>query len=252
MESLSEIGVLAGAGLLAGAVNALAGGGSLISFPALLALGYPSVTATVTNTVALWPGYLGSVLGYRKELSGQRRRSTSFALTSVLGAALGSLLLLVTPEGVFDALVPALVALASVALLLQPALKARIGRESAGEGRGYNRLVYPGIFLGGVYGAYFTGGMGVLLLGILGIFVHDRLQRVNAVRSVLSLSIATVAMAAFALFGPVDWGAVAVMAVASLAGGLLGTRVARMLSPTVLRSVIVAFGLTVAMMLAVA
>src|SRR3954469_13802691 len=105
MESLTNIVFLAGAGLVAGIVNALAGGGSLISFPALLALGFPSVTATVTNTVALWPGYLGSVLGYRKELTGQRRRALSLGATSVVGAVLGSLLLLVTPKGVFDSLV---------------------------------------------------------------------------------------------------------------------------------------------------
>jgi uncharacterized membrane protein YfcA len=251
MESLSDMLFLAGAGLVAGIVNALAGGGSLISFPALLALGIPSVTATVTNTVALWPGYLGSVLGYRKELTGQRRRAVSLGATSAMGAVLGSLLLLVTPEGVFDSLVPVLVGLASVALLLQPQLKRMAARNADAEGRGSSRLVYPGVFLGGVYGAYFTGGMGVLLLGILGVFVHDHLQRVNAVRSVLSLTISTVAMVAFALFGPVSWNAVAVMAVASLAGGLLGTRVARMLSPAVLRGVIVAFGLTVSTILAV-
>jgi uncharacterized membrane protein YfcA len=246
-----EAGLLAAAGLAAGIVNAIAGGGSLISFPALLAVGYPTVSANVTNTVALWPGYIGGALGYRAELSGQRRRAIAFGVTSVVGALAGCLLLLVTPEGVFKALVPALIAVASLLLAVQPWLKRRLSDTERLSGRHHQVLLHAGILLGGVYGAYFGAGLGVMLLGILGVFVHDHLQRVNAVRAVLSLVINTVAFAAFALFGPVRWSAVAVMAVASLAGGFAGARVARRLSPAVLRGVIVVFGFGVAVALAV-
>jgi uncharacterized membrane protein YfcA len=248
--NLLDTGLLAAAGVAAGVVNAVAGGGSLISFPALLYVGYPTVTANVTNTVALWPGYIGGAVGYRAELSGQRGRVIAFSVTSVVGAILGCLLLLVTPEDVFGALVPILIAVASLLLAVQPWVKKRLSASDRLSGRQHQILLHAGILLGGVYGAYFGAGLGVMLLGILGVFVHDRLQRVNAVRAVLSLVINTIACGAFAIFGPVQWSAVAVMAVASLAGGFLGARVARMLSPTVLRAVIVTFGLAVAVALA--
>ncbi|MGW0806851.1 sulfite exporter TauE/SafE family protein [Nonomuraea sp. NPDC002799] len=238
---------LAGAGLLAGVVNALAGGGTLISFPALLALGYPSLTASVTNAVALWPGYLGGVLGYRTELRGQRRRTTLLSATAVLGAIAGSALLLLTPGRLFESMVPLLVAFASLALLAQPWLRKMFGGE---PGEAPSRLVYAGVFLGGCYGAYFNGGMGVLLLTVLGMFLHDTLHRVNAVRAVLALVISTVSVVAFSLFGAVQWQAVAVIAPASLVGGLLGTRLAKLMSAKVLRGVVVAFGLGVAVALA--
>ncbi|MCW2946843.1 MAG: hypothetical protein JWR24_3560 [Actinoallomurus sp.] len=243
-------GLLAAAGLAAGVVNAIAGGGSLISFPALLAVGYPTVAANVTNTVALWPGYIGGAAGYRAELSGQRGRVVAFSVTSVVGAVMGCLLLLITPDGVFDALVPVLIAVASLLLGIQPWLKGKLTASERVTGRRHQALLHAGIFFGGVYGAYFGAGLGVMLLGILGVFVHDHLQRVNAVRAVLSLVINTVAFAAFALFGPVRWYAVAVMAVASLVGGFAGARAARRLSPSVLRAVIVTFGLSVAVALA--
>ncbi|WP_049572094.1 sulfite exporter TauE/SafE family protein [Nonomuraea sp. SBT364] len=247
MIPLGDILFLAGAGLLAGVVNALAGGGTLVSFPALMALGYPGLTASVTNAVALWPGYLGGAVGYRAELRGRGRRAAGLAAVTMLGAVGGSGLLLSTPGDMFESLVPWLVAFASLALLAQPWLRRRFGGE---DGQRPGKLVYAGVFLGGCYGAYFNGGMGVLLLAVLGMFLHDHLQRVNAVRAVLSLAICTVSVVAFALFGPVEWAAVAVIAPASLAGGLLGTRLARLMSPAVLRGVVVVFGLGVAMALA--
>ncbi|GAA4989560.1 putative membrane protein YfcA [Nonomuraea thailandensis] len=244
---MTDLLFLVGAGLLAGVVNALAGGGTLISFPALLALGYPGLTATVTNAVALWPGYLGGVLGYRAELRGQRRRATLLSVTAVLGACLGSSLLLLTPGKLFESMVPWLVAFASLALLAQPWLRKLIGGEADGP---TSRMVYAGVFLGGCYGAYFNGGMGVVLLTVLGLFLHDNLHRINAVRAVLSLVVSSVSVVAFSLFGPVEWRAAAVIAPASLAGGLLGTRLARLMPAKVLRGVVVAFGLGVAVALA--
>src|SRR5687768_4296059 len=169
--------LLAGAGLMAGGVNALAGGGSLISFPALLAAGYPPVTANVTNTVALVPGYAGSVAGGRAELVGQGGRIRSLAVAGVVGAVLGSVLLLTTPSDVFRAVVPFLILLACGLLLAQPRLAAHVqagGASHAGWG------LQLSVLLAAVYGAYFGAGLGVLLLGLLGVFLAERLQVVNA------------------------------------------------------------------------
>ncbi|MFD0479254.1 sulfite exporter TauE/SafE family protein [Nonomuraea thailandensis] len=187
------------------------------------------------------------MLGYRAELRGQRRRATLLSVTAVLGACLGSSLLLLTPGKLFESMVPWLVAFASLALLAQPWLRKLIGGEADGP---TSRMVYAGVFLGGCYGAYFNGGMGVVLLTVLGLFLHDNLHRINAVRAVLSLVVSSVSVVAFSLFGPVEWRAAAVIAPASLAGGLLGTRLARLMPAKVLRGVVVAFGLGVAVALA--
>jgi len=241
--------LLAGAGLVAGAVNAVAGGGSLISFPALLAAGYPSVSANVTNTVALFPGYAGSVAGGRPELLGQAQKIRSVALTSVLGAIVGSLVLLNTPGDAFRRVVPYLILLACVLLAFQPRLARLVQSRQAERTGGTPVLMQAGVLLSAVYGAYFGAGLGVLLLGILGIFLHERLQRVNAFKNVLSLVINAVALVAFGLFGPVAWDAVAVVAAASLAGGYFGARVARRIPATVMRSAVVTYGVAVAVVL---
>ena len=243
--------LLAGAGLVAGAVNAVAGGGSLVSFPALLAAGYPSVTANVTNTVALFPGYAGSVAGGRPELLGQGRKIRSVALTSVLGAIVGVLVLLNTPGDVFRRVVPYLILLACVLLVFQPRLARLVQSRQGARTGGTPVLLQAGVLLSAVYGAYFGAGLGVLLLGILGIFLHERLQRVNAFKNVLSLLINAVALVAFGLFGPVAWDAVAVVAAASLAGGYFGARVARRIPATVLRMSVVIYGVVVAVVLLV-
>jgi uncharacterized membrane protein YfcA len=265
---LTHPALLISAGLAAGAVNAVAGGGSLVSFPALVAAGYPSLTANVTNTAALWPGYIGGVVGFRADLDEQRTRAVSYSLTSVAGAIAGCLLLLATPGRVFDALVPILILLACVLLGAQPWVSRAVrrltepgsSRPDSAASRGITAypdtsrlstvLLHGGIFVGGAYGAYFGAGLGVLLLGILGAFLPDRLNRVNAVRSVLSLVINTVALLAFTLFGPVQWRLVAMMAPASLLGGFLGARAARRMSAAVLRMLVVAFGVAVASVLA--
>lgn len=248
--NLFDTGLLATAGAVAGGINAIAGGGSLISFPALIAAGYPDLTANVTNTVALWPGYVGGVAGYRSELAGQRRRAITFGATSTAGGVAGCLLLLMTPARVFAVMVPVLIAVASLLLALQPWLKRRVAASERISAGGHRLMLHAGLLVGGVYGAYFGAGLGVLLLGILGIFVSEHLQRLNAVRAVLSLVINTVALVGFGLFGPVHWDVVAVMAVASLAGGFGGARIARRLSPVVLRAVVVTFGFSVAVTLA--
>lgn len=242
--------LIAVAGFLAGGVNAIAGGGSLISFPALVAIGLPTLDANVTNTIAVWPGYLGSAAAYRMELADQGARLRSLALVSVLGAAAGSAVLLIAPDAVFDAVVPFLVLFGSVLLALQRRIAALVVRRTAeGKRRGDRVQLYAAVFLAAVYGAYFGGGLGVILLAVLGIFVADSLQRLNGLKAALSLLINTIALVAFALFGPVDWLAVAIVAPASLAGGYAGASLARRLSPTALRSTVVVFGVVVAVWL---
>ena len=243
--------LLAAAGLAAGAVNAVAGGGSLISFPALLAAGYPSVTANVTNTVALFPGYAGSVVGGRTELEDQRGRIRSVAGTGIVGAVLGAVLLLTTSGDVFRRVVPYLILLACVLLVLQPRLATAVRARQEPGARGGGILLQAGVLLASIYGAYFGAGLGVLLLGVLGILLHDRLQRINALKNVLSLVINTVALVAFGIFGPVAWDAVVVIALASLLGGYGGARVARRIPATALRVTVVLYGVTVAVVLLV-
>ncbi len=244
-----ELALVAVAGFVAGAVNAVAGGGSLISFPALVAVGLPTLDANVTNTTAVWPGYLGSAAAYRAELADQRARLTGLALTAALGGAAGSVLLLAAPDAVFDAVVPFLVLAGSLLLAAQPRIAALVRARAETRGAGSPVPLHASIFLASVYGAYFGGGLGVILLATLGIFVADHLQRLNALKSALSLLINTIALIAFALFGPVDWVAVAAVAPASLAGGYAGARLARRLSPDALRGVVVAFGVVVAIWL---
>ena len=240
-----DAALLAVAGFGAGAVNAVAGGGSLISFPALLAAGYPSVAANVTNSVALLPGYLGGSLAYRRELHGQRGRIRALALTGAAGAATGAALLLVGSERVFDAIVPWLILGACALLAAQPriaaAARARQVRPAIG--------LHAAVFAATVYGGYFGAGLGIMLLAVLGVFVDDDLQRLNALKGVLSLLVAVVAAVGFALFGPVAWDAAAIIGAACLAGGVLGVSAARRLRAGVLRSVVIAYGVGVALVL---
>lgn len=243
--SAVEVLVLVGAGLVAGGVNAVAGGGSLISFPALLALGLPPLTANVTNSVAVWPGYVGTSWGYRRELRAQLRRVAALTPAAVTGAAVGCALLLRTGEEVFESVVPYLVLLGSLLLAVQGRVTERVRRWPGGGSGARSPLLHVGLGLAAVYGAYFGGGLGVILLACLGLFLADELQRLNALKSVLSLIVNLVALVAFAAFGPVDWAVVAVLAPAALAGGYLGAHVARRLSATVLRRVVVVFGVVV-------
>ena len=237
--------VLVGAGLLAGGVNAVAGGGSLISFPALIALGIPPLSANVTNSVAVWPGYVGTSWGYRRELQPQRRRLVALAPAALLGAGLGCVLLLSTSPETFERVVPYLVIVGSLLLAVQGRVTERVRRwPGAGSGE-RSPLLHISLLVAAVYGAYFGGGLGVVLLACLGLFLADDLQRLNGLKSVLSLVINFVALVAFSLFGPVDWSTVAVLAPAALLGGYLGAHVARRLPAAALRGGVVVFGIAV-------
>ena len=245
------IGLLAGAGLLAGGVNAVAGGGSLISFPALLAAGYPPVTANVTNTVALFPGYAGSVAGGTAELEGQGLRARVLGVTSVLGGIGGAVLLLTTPSEVFSSIVPYLILLACALLLAQPWLAKKVQNRTGRRASEWSPVLLLSVLAAAVYGAYFGAGLGVLLLGVLGIFLAEPLRRINAMKNVQSLVINAVALVAFGVFGPVAWEAVLVIAVASLAGGFLGAKVASRIPSALLRAAVVVYGIVVSVVLLV-
>ena len=249
MSALLELAALAAAGAAAGAVNAVAGGGSLISFPALVAAGHPPLVANVTNAVAVLPGYLGGSVAYRAELRGQRGRVRALAATSALGAAAGTALLLTTPASAFERLAPALVLAASLLLAAQPWIAARVGAPP-GDGAGRRRaLLQPVVLVAAIYGGYFGAGLGVLLLAVLGLLLVDDLQRLNALKGALSLVIGAVAALSVALFGPVAWPAAGVMALGSLAGGHLGVGVARRMAPEALRRGVVVLGVAVAVAL---
>jgi uncharacterized membrane protein YfcA len=245
MQSTEAV-LLGAAGMVAGAVNAVAGGGSLLLFPALVASGYGTLPANVTNSVALWPGYVGGVLGFREELRGQRGRLAGLVLTAVVGAAAGCVLLLSTPDSAFDAVVPFLVLAASLLLALQPRISRLVGEPRHGTNR---KVLYPAVALGAVYGGYFGGALGVILLGVLALTVPDTLRRLNGLKALLSLVVASVTVVAFGLFGPVDWVAVAILAPLTLLGGFLGARLARRLDDRVLRPAVVVFGVVVAVLL---
>jgi uncharacterized protein len=239
--------LVAGAALLAGAVNTIAGGGTLVSFPALLLLGFPALTANVTNTIGLLPGYAGGSVGYRTELSVQRARIRFLAPISIAGAVVGAILLTRTSNHVFAAVVPWLILLACALLLLQPVVTSRISRSRPADQQHRSPVLAVAQFLGGVYGAFFGAGLGVMLLAVLGLFIRDDLQRINALKGVLSLIINVVAAVYFAFFGPVSWLAVLVMVPMSAVGGFLGVSLARRLRPVVLRTVVVVFGVTFAL-----
>jgi uncharacterized protein len=245
--SAVDLLIAAGVAFVAGVINSIAGGGSLILFPTLVALGLPTVAANVTNSVAQWPGYLGGVVGFRDEYAGQRSRLIRFGIIAVLGGITGSVLLLTTPSKAFDVVVPVLVLLASLLLAVQPLLTRRLPDENQAPRRDPVWL-YVALFFATVYGGYFGGALGVILVGVLGIGLH-RLKLANALKSALSAVTATVTLVVFGLFGPIDWAVIAVAAPASLVGGFLGARIATRIPATPLRIFIVAFGVAVSIYL---
>lgn len=230
-----ELAVVALVALAAGGVNAVAGGGSLLLFPALVATGLGPLAANVTNSVALWPGYAGAVAGLHEELRTQRAHALALSGTALAGGAAGAGLLLVTGEGAFEAVVPVLVLAASGLLALQPQVARRVSRLRGTGRRGPAVLLHALVLAAGVYGGYFGALLGVVLLAVLGVLLGGALPALAALRSLLSLVVSTVALVAFALLGPVEWAAVAVGAPAALLGGWAGARLLRRLPGDVVR-----------------
>lgn len=241
--SLSHALAIGFAGIWAGMINTIVGSGTLVTFPVLLALGYPPLTANVSNGLGLVPGSLAGAIGYRRELAGLRGRVIRIATVSMLGALVGAGLLLLLPAQAFTAVVPALVALAVVLVIVQPFLARRLAARRGAARTDVGPWLLLGSFGTGIYGGYFGAAQGVLLVALLGICLDDDLQRHNAVKNVTTMLVNLISGLVFALIAPVSWPVVALIAVGSILGGMLGAKIGRRLSPVLLRAVIVVVGL---------
>jgi uncharacterized membrane protein YfcA len=241
--SLVEAVALLLAGAAAGTINAVVGSGTLVTFPLLLAFGYPPVVANVTNTVGLFAGSFSGAWTYRRDLAGHGRRLLPLSVTAVLGGLAGGGLLLSLPPGAFRAIVPALIGLALVLVVVQPWLARALDARSGEGPRPTGVLLVAGVFGTSVYGGYFGAAQGVLLLGVLGVLLSSDLVWVNGVKNLLAGFINGVAALLFVATGSVAWTAALLLAVGSVVGGLVGGRWGRRLPATVLRVVIVVVGL---------
>ncbi len=246
-----ELALAGLAAVAAGAVNAIAGGGTLITFPTLTALGLPVVAANVTNTLAVAPGALGGLVALRRELVGQGPRLARLTPAALLGGLAGGYLLLHTNEALFRRLVPWLILGASALLAVQDPLRAFLLRRLAGtngaaDGAAHGRLgevvATLLVFCGAVYGGYFGAGLGVIVLAVLGLVLHDSLTRLNATKQAIGFAANLAGALLFAAFGPVYWPAAAVMAVGAIAGGVVGGRFASRIRASTLRTLVVATG----------
>jgi uncharacterized membrane protein YfcA len=238
----------AAAAVAGGAVNALAGGGTLITFPTLTAVGVPAVRANVTNTVALTPGYLGGTLAQRRDLDGQRHRLWLLIPAGVLGGLTGGVLLVITSEGLFRQLVPYLILLGSLLLAVQERLRASLSRRAIERSSGdpHEAWVVAPAFAASVYGGYFGAGLGVIVLAILGLVIDDTLTRINALKQALSFVVNVTAALFFLFSGRVVWSVAVVMAAGAVVGGAIGGRLAGRIRAESLRKVVVAIGVVVA------
>ncbi len=242
------------AGIGAGTINAVVGSGTLITFPALLALGYPPVAANISNNLGLVPGAVSGTWGYRAELAGQRERAIRLAPMSLLGAVIGAVLLLVLPADSFKTIVPVLIALALVLVLVQPRLQARLRARVTAAGatpadyavsrRRWAALMI-GVALAGVYGGYFGAAQGIILIALISSLLPEPLQRANALKNLLSVVVNGVAAIVFCVvaWSRIDWWVVLLIAVGSTIGGVIGSRYGRRLPAPALRAVIVVVGL---------
>jgi uncharacterized membrane protein YfcA len=246
---LPHILLLVAAGLAAGVVNAIAGGGSLITFPTLLAVGLPSVDANVTNSVSVFPGYVSSVAGSRADLTGQGRRLRTIVPTSAVGGAAGCALLLLTPARAFELVVPFLVLGAAATLAFQQRLRGLVGHPRALSPRRRTITLQSVVFAGAVYGGYFGAALGVMYVAALALILDESLNRINALKNVLSASVGLVTVVVFAIFAPIHWGAALTLAPATVVGGYAGARLARRLPARVLRAIIVTFGTAIGLVL---
>lgn len=231
-----------GAGIAAGAINTIVGSGTLVTFPVLLAIGLPPVTANVSNTVGLFPGAFVGAYGYRRELADQVSRAARLGTASVVGSIIGAVMLLVLPAGAFKAIVPVLIVLALVLVVVGPRLSAWM--KSKGHAKSeVTPALWALTMFAGVYGGYFGAAQGVLLMGFFGLMLTDTLQRQNALKNVLAGLVNMVAAVVFVLTAHIDWAAAGLLVVGSIIGGIVGARVGRRLPQAALRTVIVVVGI---------
>ena len=251
MSALHAI-VIVAAGIAAGAINSIVGSGTLITFPTLVALGFPPVTATMSNAVGLVAGGVSGTWVYRRELAGQRQRLRWQIPASLAGAAIGAFLLLHLPERVFIQIVPVLLIIALVLVILGPRIQAYARRRAELAGRSVEHIsparmaaLVLGTFAIGIYGGYFTAAQGILLIGLMGALLPEDVQRMNAAKNLLSMLVNVVAAVSYTLvaFDRISWPVAGLIAVGSLFGGWLGARYGRRISPTALRVAIVIVGL---------
>jgi uncharacterized membrane protein YfcA len=242
-----DLVLLALVGVLAGGVNAVAGGGSLLTFPILVATGLSPLSANVTNTIAQLPGYVSIVGGYRQELEGQGPRLRALLPVTVAGAVLGVVALKVGGEGTFEEVVPWLVLIACGLLAVQPRLRMLLAEPRAHGGP--RPALHVAMLFAAGYATYFGAAAGVLILVILAFGIADRLGRLNALNRALVLVANVIGAPALALVAPVDWPSVAVLAPATMIGGYVGARVARLMPDRVLRAVVIVIGVVVAVWL---
>jgi hypothetical protein len=237
-----EVLAIFSAGVVAGTINTVVGSGTLFTFPVLLGFGYPPVVANVSNTVGLVPGSATGAFGYRRELAGQRRRVMALAVASITGGITGAVLLLSLPASAFKAIVPVFIAVALALIVMQPRLSVWLAARRPQGRQVPGPLATLGVFAGGVYGGYFGAAQGILVLAILNLSLDDDLQRLNAVKVVLTGLVNLVSGLVFVIAAQVAWAPAGLIAAGSTLGGLLGARVGRRLPPGVLRAVIVVVG----------
>ncbi|MFI1980734.1 MULTISPECIES: sulfite exporter TauE/SafE family protein [Streptomyces] len=234
------------AGIGAGTINTIVGSGTLITFPVLLATGLPPITANVSNALGLVPGSVSGAIGYRRELKGQKARIIRLGGVALLGGLIGAILLLALPSKAFDAIVPVLIGLALVLVLFQPRISAAVKRRREQTGTEAHPdggpVLLVGLFLASMYGGYFGAAQGVLYLSLMGLLLHDSLQRINAVKNILGALVNGIAAVFFLFVADFDWTAVLLIAVGSTLGGQIGAKVGRRLPPSVLRGVIIVVG----------
>ena len=241
MTGLEQVGVFF-AGIGAGTINTVVGSGTLITFPVLLAVGYPPVVANVSNTVGLVPGAASGVHGYRRELAGQGRRLLHLGSASMLGGVTGGLLLLVLPAQAFKAIVPALIALACVLVVLQPRITRRLRQRLEDAPAHGGVWLWLGVYGAGIYGGYFGAAQGVLLIALLGLGLRDDLQRLNAAKNALAGLVNFVAAVLFVVVADIAVAPALLIAGGSVLGGQIGAKVGRRLPPAALRGIIVVVG----------
>ncbi len=239
-----------GAALVAGAINSIAGGGSLVSFPTLIWLGIPSIPANATNTVALVPGSMASVLGYRRELRGADTRVLALAVPSLVGGIIGAVLLYRTPTELFDRLVPMLILFATLLFMVQEPIQRRFDLTAVHEARSH-WLSWTMFFqlLVGIYGGYFGAGIGILMLAAFSLMGHTDIHQMNGLKNILAIIINGIAAAYFIWVGLVIWPDALIMAFGAILGGIAGTGIARRLGQTAVRRIVVGVGFAMALSL---